>query len=141
MKKKIKKSGMKRYICDGCKRGRQIWKNLKGKKYCKSCWSCQKPQLKPIVRQKPLPRRSSKKIIQDKEYSQKRRIFLELKPNCEARLPGCSLQGTQVHHKAGRIGDLYLDERYWFSVCAHCHKWITENSKESIQKGFSLPRL
>jgi hypothetical protein len=133
----------KKKHCDGCSQPKYIWKNRGGKKYCKTCWSCHEGnvKLKPTAKQKRISPRSEKRIIADKKYSKLRKAFLEEKPICEAQLIGCAGTSCQVHHKAGRTGDLYLDVSKWLAVCHQCHVWIENNVTEAKKLGFSLNRL
>jgi hypothetical protein len=55
---------------------------------------------------------------------------------------------TDIHHQLGREGSaddkeipLLLDTRYWIPVCREAHTWITDNSKEAIEQGYSFSRL
>lgn len=129
--------------CDKCNSEQFIWKNKGGKKFCKTCWSTHsvKLQLKPTVKQKRIPLRSEKRIILDKKYSKLRKVFLEEKPVCEAHLINCTHESTQVHHKAGRVGKLYLEVSKWLAVCHTCHVWIETNPDEAKELGYSLKRL
>lgn len=133
----------KKKICTCCKKDSFIWKNHKGEKYCKACWSAHThaTNTKPTVRQKRIRPRSSKKIKEDAEYSVLRKEFLSTRPLCEARVPGkCTRFASQVHHKAGRTGSLYLDVSKWLAICHECHTWATEHSKEAIEMGISERR-
>lgn len=51
------------------------------------------------------------------------------------------LNTTEVHHKKGRVGSLYLDERYWLAVSRKGHQKIEMNPQWAKDKGFSLSRL
>ena len=140
--KKLMKA--KKKPCDGCGDLQYIWKNVtvegERKRYCKTCWSRQTVS-KPTKR-KPLSSRSPKRIADEKTYSKKRRTFLEKHPHCQARIPGvCTGNSTDVHHMAGRIGDNYLDEGAWLSVCRACHMWIEEHPKEARAMGFSKSKI
>ena len=131
-------------ICHNCNQLKVIWKNSEGKRFCKQCWGAhsKKSQPIPIAKQKRLPSRSSKRIKLDTEYSARRKVFLSLKPMCEAHLPSiCTQQSTDVHHKAGRTGELYLDETHWLSVCRACHMWIEEHPSSAKEMGYSINRL
>ena len=131
-------------ICNQCGELNIIWKNDGGKRFCKRCWSAHSAKSKPnpTAKQKRLPQRSPKRIKLDKEYSASRKVFLSLKPMCEAHLPQvCSQVSSDVHHMKGRIGDLLLDQTYWLSVCRGCHYWIEHNSREAKELGFSINRL
>lgn len=134
----------KKKRCDGCNNLQYIWKNANGKRFCKSCWSahsaCNHKPTKKL--QKPLPLLSPKRRKQLSEYSKLRKEYLNKYPLCQAKLPGiCTHNSTDIHHKAGRSGDLYLDTDYWLSVCRACHIWITDNSKKAIELGLSSSRL
>lgn len=50
-------------------------------------------------------------------------------------------RATEVHHTQGRIGLLLLDVSKWLPVSARGHKWIHDNPKEALKKGFILSRL
>jgi len=61
---------------------------------------------------------------------------------CQAHIPGiCTGHATDVHHKAGRVGDLLLDVTYWLAACRACHDWIERHPKEAKVIGFSLTRI
>jgi len=74
------------------------------------------------------------------KYSKLRTAFLVVHPNCQAKLIGCTGKATDVHHKVGR-GENHLKISTWLAVCRTCHIWITENSKEAIELGFSKTRI
>lgn len=134
----------KKKHCDGCSQPKYIWKNRGGKKYCKTCWSCHEGnvKLKPTAKQKRISPRSEKRIIADKKYSKLRKRKLEESPICEAQIPGmCAGASCQIHHKAGRVGELYLDYSKFLAVCHFCHVWIENNPNEAKELGFSLKRL
>jgi hypothetical protein len=133
----------KKKPCDGCGESRVIWKNDGGKRYCQKCWSTHLAKKTVVVNQrKALPPRSPKRIKDDAEYSKKRKVFLLANPMCQAHLQGiCTQHSTDVHHKAGRTGDLYLDEQYWLAACRSCHMWIENNPKEARDLRLSISRL
>lgn len=120
--------------CAGCNELKHIWKSHGKEKYCQQCWySIEKPKsISPV---------SAKRRGEMDEYSKKRLAFLTLHSNCQAKLVGCSGKATDVHHKAGRVGDDYLNMNKWLAVCRSCHGWITDNSNEAIELGLSDSRL
>lgn len=122
-------------LCNGCNQPKYIWKKEGRQRFCKDCWSCQssKDKFKPI--QKPLSPRSSKKEKLDAAYSALRQVYLNNHPMCEARLPGCSLEAHDIHHRLGRIGELYLDDSEFVAVCRSCHTFIHNNPKEAKDLG------
>lgn len=124
-------------ICSGCGEEKVIWKNHEGEKYCQQCWNYLKfnrEGFKPKT-SKPIPAKSKKKEELDKAYSKLRVIFLEKHPMCQAALPGCTHNSTDVHHMASR-GKNYLVVSTWLSVCRSCHSWIHLHPEEAREMGF-----
>jgi hypothetical protein len=129
-------------ICDGCGKERKIWKNLtedgERRKFCKGCWSCHSSHSqKPTKQKKPIAPRSTKRAKQEREYSDKRKIFMLANPICQANIPGlCTTQSTDVHHVMGRVGELLLEVKEWMSVCRACHMWIETHPLEATELGY-----
>lgn len=120
--------------CNGCSLPKVIWKSEGKEKYCKECWySKEKPKSIPPVSKKRKKERSTYSVI--------REAFLVVKPHCEAKLVGCTLKSTDIHHKAGRVGENYLKITTWLAVCRSCHKWIEENPNEAKELNLSENRL
>jgi hypothetical protein len=115
-------------ICTGCGIEKPIWKKEGRQRFCKDCWSCHssKNKIKP-TQKKPLSPKSSKKEKLDAAYAVLRQSYLKNHPMCEARLPGCNLSASDIHHKHGRVGDLYLDDTEYIALCRNCHRWIHDN--------------
>lgn len=109
------------------------WKRILGKGYCKTCSF---KQVKP----KSLPKASKKKIVENQEYSLLRVEFLTKHPTCQAKLPGCTISSTDVHHTMGR-GKYTLVVSTWLSVCRVCHTFIENNPDVAKEYGFSKTRL
>lgn len=95
--------------CAGCEKEKHIWKSHGKEKYCKECWySIEKPKsISPV---------SKKRQVEMDKYTQLRNVFLIAKPVCQAKLVGCTGTSTDVHHKAGRVGDNYLKISTWLAV-------------------------
>ncbi len=89
----------------------------------------------------PIKKRSDKRAKQDGIYNRRVKIWKIENPYCKARLAGCTGLTADCHHMAGKIGKLLTDENNWLPVCRNCHNWITENSKEAIEKGLSKKRI
>jgi hypothetical protein len=135
MKVKLKK-------CSGCGEDKPIWKNHEGEKYCKYCWQVHnpknkepKPPLKNSIKQK-----SKKRSAQDIVYSDLRRVFLTKHSGCEARLGGCTLQATDVHHTfwGSERGSTYLEMNTWKAVCRACHSKIHDELSAEESKALGL---
>lgn len=120
--------------CAGCNELKHIWKSHGKEKYCQPCWySIEKPKsISPV---------SKKKRVEMDTYSKLRKAFLVVKPKCEAKLVGCAGISTDVHHKAGRVGDNYLKIGTWLSVCRSCHRFIEDNPEAAKELGLSESRL
>ena len=120
--------------CAGCSQLKHIWKSEKKDKYCKECWyTIEKPKsISPV---------SKKRQVEMDEYSKRRLAFLALHSSCQAKLVSCTGKATDVHHKAGRVGDDYLNMNKWLAVCRSCHGWIEINPVEAKELGFSESRL
>lgn len=135
-------------ICDSCGKPKIIWRVVTEesgrKRYCHPCWSCHssgESKPKPTGKQKKLRPRSRKRQKEEVEYSRKRKIFLQDNPVCQMNIPGCTGNATDVHHKAGRNGDDYLDVSKWKPACRSCHTWVENNPKEARELGFSSSKL
>ena len=102
------------------------------------------PKPKKPIAKKPQPkikRVSDKRRKQESEYGKKRIAYLTAHQVCEVRHAGCMYEATDIHHKAGRVGDLLTDERYFLAVCRKCHNHVEEHPAWAKEKGYSLSRL
>ena len=134
----------KKKKCDGCETIQPIWKKDGSKRYCKQCWSSQvfkgiSSTKKPTAR-KPLAAKSSKQEKLDVLYSTLRGTYLKTNPMCKAKLPGCQINATDVHHMVGRTGARLLDSTNFLAVCRNCHTWIETHPVEAKLLGFSKSR-
>ena len=120
--------------CAGCEQMKYIWKSHGKEKYCKECWyNIEKPKsISPV---------SKKRQGEMDKYSLLRDAFITAKPRCEAKLVGCTGNSTDVHHKAGRVGENYLKIGTWLAVCRSCHRWIEDNPEAAKELGLSESRL
>jgi hypothetical protein len=89
-----------------------------------------KKKIRQMVRQV-----SSKRARQNQAYSVARKLFLKSNPNC-AVFP--HLPSTEIHHSAGRRGDMLLDTRFWFAVSRQGHTRIHENPEWAEEHGFLI---
>jgi hypothetical protein len=128
-------------LCFSCKKDKVIWKIVDCNRYCKVCYHITFPKV-TVKKSYKIKPKSKKREKLDSDYSKRRKIFLEKKPMCEAHIIGiCTQMSTDVHHKKGRTGDLYLDESYWLSVCRACHNYIETHPTIAKEMGFSISRL
>lgn len=132
----------KKKLCNGCNQLEYIWKKEGQQKFCKTCWSSQtkgKKSIKPTAK-KPLSPRSSKQQKLEALYSILRIKYLQHHPYCQAHLPGCQINASDIHHTAGRVGNLLLDDTQFLAVCRTCHGWIETNHVDAKLLGLSKSR-
>jgi hypothetical protein len=85
---------------------------------------------------------SDKMLSKVSQYSKLRKAFLKQHPVCIARvIDDCTKLATDIHHSAGRNGDLFLDISTWKPVCRNCHTWIELHPDKAKELGLSLSRL
>lgn len=100
-------------------------------KYNKTLTSKKKKPISPV----------SKKLAENLAlYKPIRLQFLFNHPVCQANLPGCTKESTQVHHKVGRQGALLLDTTHFLAVCYNCHRKIEDAPEMAKELGFSGDR-
>lgn len=132
----------KKKTCDGCRRVKNIWKNVlengERKRYCAYCWSAHESNnsLKPTAH-KPIRPRSSKRSAQEIAYNKRIRVWKQEHPYCEIAIFGVCTHKTQdVHHKGGRENDLLLAESDWLATCRACHEWCHTHNAEARVLGY-----
>jgi|694.fasta_scaffold00082_91 hypothetical protein len=129
--------------CDGCSEVTTIWKREGTQKFCKQCWTKQFKGLsstkKPTAK-KPMRLQSSKIVKLNAAYSILREQYMKHHPHCEAHLAGCAINACDIHHKKGRVGNLFLDDTEFLAVCRTCHGWIETHPKEAKLLNFSKSR-
>lgn len=91
---------------------------------------------------KPINKVSDKKKKEDILYTLGRREFLSLPENkyCPVvkEVFNLNILTNQIHHKAGRVGWLYLYKPYWLAVSQMGHDWVHANPKKACKLGFSI---
>lgn len=95
------------------------------------------------VKDKPkaIPKVSEKQLQRLAKYRKVRDQFMKDHPQCQARLKGCTIKATDIHHARGKVGDLLTDKRYFKALCRDCHSYLEVHPNEAKEKGFSLSRL
>jgi hypothetical protein len=83
---------------------------------------------------------SRKRARQLRAYTKLRIDFLLAHPFCQ--FPGgCGNPTTEIHHRRGRCGPLYLDVATWSGLCSPHHRWVTEHPKAAVEMGISELRI
>ncbi len=102
---------------------------------------CFKKQNKsePKKRFDKIPNVSKKRKIENLQYQVLRAEFLN-KPENKI-CPITKLPTTDIHHKKGRIGSLFLNIEYWVALSREGHKFVEENPIWAKENGYSLNRL
>jgi len=104
-------------------------------------WLARKP--KGPAPKRPLPRVTPKRAKQNREYSVKRKAFLEKWPLCGLGAvrtatwsqDACGNRSCDVHHREGRLNGNYLDESTWIALCRNCHDAVHRHPKEARSLG------
>ena len=126
----------KKKICAGCNTMSYIYKNIDGKKYCKSCaYKINSPT--------KIKKFSEKRKQQNDEYSKLRKLYLESHPFCEAKLSGiCTGEATDIHHLySGKDRNkYYLQIETYKAVCRSCHNFIHDHlsTEGALELGLKL---
>lgn len=93
------------------------------------------------ARQKPIPKKSKKRIAEDKEY---KRISAELgartKP-CQIQSPVCTGTAQGLDHKKGRVGKNLLDKASLVPACNACNSYCSDHPAWAAANGHSESRL
>ena len=98
-----------------------------------------KAKAKTIKEFKPIPKISQKRKIENAKYIVLRIEFLGKKENSICPVTG--EKTTEIHHKKGRVGSLFLNTKFWLGVSRKGHKKIEENPEWAKKEGYSLSRL
>ncbi len=83
---------------------------------------------------------SVKRAAEARIYMKRRAVFLDDNPQCQ--WPNeCQNAASEIHHKRGRVGALYLDVSTWLAICSPHHRWTTENPRAAVELGVSQRRV
>ena len=88
----------------------------------------------------PIKKISDKQLEHLSKYRNLRNEFMKEK-KCEAKLRGCTITATDIHHAMGRVGDLLIDVSNFVALCRNCHTFIELNPDFAKKNGFSKNRL
>ena len=89
---------------------------------------------------KPIAKVSAKQLERLAKYRKIRNEFMTNK-NCEAKLQGCTIKATDLHHAKGKIGDLLTDKRFFKALCRNCHNYIETHPNFAKENNYSLNRI
>ena len=94
---------------------------------------------KVIKKKAPIKKVSDKRKEDNAVYKKLRDEFMSQKENQICPITGKPT--TDLHHKKGRVGKLFLDTRYWVALSREGHKFVEENPIWAKENGYSLSRL
>lgn len=107
---------------------------------CKPCYWKDKMNRAKAKERKPKKRInpfSDKKLEALAKYRPLRDKYLSDNPTCQVDY--CENPTTNLHHKAGRNGELLYDVRYFMACCSECHpQRIHENPEWAREKGYII---
>lgn len=83
---------------------------------------------------------SKKRAREQRIYTKLRAEHLEANPWCVWPL-GCGQPATEIHHRRGRVGALYLATEHWSGLCHSHHQRATERPAEAYRLGISERRV
>lgn len=102
-------------------------------KYCRIHLQAKEPKDAKIKSE------SEKRKELNKVYLKVRAEYLKIHPLCE--FPKCTHRATDIHHKAGKIGELLIDDNHFMALCRDHHRLIENNPAWAKQNNFSISRL
>ena len=102
-------------------------------RYCVKSSDISKPKQKPI---KSISDKQSERL---KTYRKVRDEYMFNHPICE--FPNCTNRSTDLHHGAGRVGELLTDIRYFKALDREHHRIVEENPTLAQELGLSFKRL
>lgn len=84
---------------------------------------------------------SDKTMLLNSIYKTLAAKFKETHKECRAKChEGCTGKATEIHHKYKRSGFWLIVGRLFLPVCNTCHRYITDNSLEAVEQGWSISR-
>lgn len=78
---------------------------------------------------------SKKRQRQNSRYQKLKESYIQSHWLCER----CNRnRAIDIHHKAGRTGELLCAVEYFMAICRRCHDWVHENPAEAQEGGFTV---
>ena len=121
-----------------CKLSGIVWKQYNSLQKCQ-CEECRSSLVHKPKKSYVIPKVSEKRKIDNLKYLAQRIVFLGKKENKICPITG--FPATEVHHKKGRIGDLFLDTKHWIALSREGHQFVEDNPEWAKKNGYSLDRL
>lgn len=110
--------------------------------YCASCnrinRKAEEEAKKEPKKRTRINRESKRRSNQNRQYAKDRKTYLNKHKSC---VGNCGKRSSEIHHAAGRIERLLLDQQYWRALCHDCHVKAENNPDWAKENGLSLERL
>lgn len=114
--------------------------NLCAIKECSNCGRYCRLHLVPKTpKAVTIKKESEKKKDLNKIYQKVRAEYLKYHPVCEFK--ECKEKARDIHHKAGKVGELFTDPNHFMACCREHHSLIELNPAWAKQQGYSISRL
>jgi hypothetical protein len=128
-------------ICqlEGCRNEFIASQNKYGDFCSKICLESQKSINKKQKARKSLKNVSPKRELENEQYKALRLEFLSRPEN--KICPIMKIETTDIHHKKGRVGKLFLDTNFWIALSREGHRTVEGNPDWAKEQGYSLNRL
>jgi hypothetical protein len=89
----------------------------------------------PLKRGNWLRGASKKRQREYNQYAKEKKAYLALHPICER----CKTKkATDLHHKAGRVGQWLCRYEYFAALCRLCHDWLHANGRDARKAGWII---
>lgn len=106
-------------------------------RYILPIFNGKKIKIKQIKTKPRLPKKPPTERKKERE-TQYRAAKKDFKAATDGKCQVCTkAQGTDIHHKKGRIGNLLTDTTYLLLVCRSCHRIIHDNPRWAKEKGYT----
>jgi hypothetical protein len=95
---------------------------------------------KPDKTKQPLPKKSDKRIKEERQYKKIVKEMLEESNLCEMKTPDCTGIATGLQHKKRRNAN-YLNRKYLIRSCDGCNSWAEMFPLKAIEMGIAVSVL
>lgn len=89
----------------------------------------------PLKRGGRLRNASTKRQAEYSNYGKVKKAYMALHPQCER----CKTKkATDIHHKAGRVGQWLCRYEYFAALCRECHDFCHQNANLARKHGWII---
>jgi len=95
---------------------------------------------KPEKTKTPIPKKSDKRIKEEREYKKIVKEMLAESNLCEMKTPDCTKIATGLQHKKRRNAN-YFNRKYLIRSCDGCNGWAERNPLKALEMGIAVSVL